>query len=309
MPNTSLHTDETDEAIDDGNDEDPGDFASIFARHIKEYGGAVEAADEDDGEADGAKKLPKPPATRGSKPGTDEILKHLKQHWPEAADVVKGMQGKMHNNINESNELRDSLVDELHAVKALKERYESSLAGPEKPTESSTPEPKIYTEAQLELVRQAAKDLGMVFRSDLEAESDMKNYETLLEKSMAEGVEQYGESFGTVGEDGSITLNSTLAAQIEEVTAQIETQGLTPLQLATLAGLNRTTAESPISAPTSDNGPTRSAKALRAANTLTRATGGDRAGNKGPQINSAGDDAGDVFDKSWLVAKRKLGIR
>lgn len=314
------HTEDV--AIDD---ETPS-FEDIFNAHVREYGGAVEDAevededpevlDEDSDEevedADDEDSATHKPKTRGSKPGTDEILKHLDEFWPEASEIVRGMQGRMHTAINDSNEatsLRDELVSELRAVQGLKAQYEAQLNG-SKTTDSDEDMPKeeqpVYTEAQLELVRAIARDQGWVSKDDLEAERQAEQYETELEKSLEEGFELYGEEFGTRDESGKIQLNPKLAKAIDSLSKEIDEKGLTPLQLASLAGLGTAQPQkSTPEAPAGGDGATRSAKALQRAGTVTRSAGGTQMSGR-PTIEIEGRTAEEVLDDAWALGKRRL---
>lgn len=310
-------------------DDETPSFEDIFNAHVREYGGAVEDAevededpevldeanDEEVEDADDEDSATHKPKTRGSKPGTDEILKHLDEFWPEASEIVRGMQGRMHTAINDANEatsLKDELVSELRAVQALKAQYESQLGGGNPgPDVVDEPEEKkpVYTEAQLELVRAIAQDQGWVSRDELEAERQAEQYESELEKSLEEGFELYGEEFGRRDDSGKIQLNPNLAKTIESISKEIEERGLTPLQLAALAGLNPAQPrESNPETPTGGGGASRSAEALRRAGTVTRSSGGTQMKGS-PTIQIEGRSAEEVLDDAWALGKRKLFAR
>ena len=260
--------------------------------------GEIDTEDEDaDGEA----------PNRARRSGTDEIVNRLESLDPsgEAADLVRGMQRKMSQNINEWNDLRTEVLDIREEM--LRQREDNDVA---EDVEEDSPLPEGITDDHLDAFRSMAEHLGYVPKAEIDQTLHQRDTEvaadTSTQAALLQGVEEFGDAFGTVDNAGNVELNPEIRGPLSGVLARItsDTSGITPYDLFKIAYP---------SAPTVDQQEVRAPQVSRRrgstrtpqVNVARRSTGG----RTGVSIRSAtpqNDDADSVFDRAWAKARVEL---
>lgn len=297
--------------------QDSTDFATLLSESAREHGGALSPEETEveevvDPDVDGTKgeeeteptneeeseedNKPRWAPFSGKRPGTDVIKEYLREHYPEALEVVRGMEATVSKNINETKQLQQQLIDALEEIRDIRS----------KPAEKETPEPhqdRLYNEDQMALVRQILEDVGVLTKEEMaqrEAETESSSY---VKAALKQGVEEYGEAFGSIDEEGNVVLTDEVKEAIQPILDRIENKGVTPLDLAKIAGLSLPKKEAKTEAPRPAK---KTASSLRKANVVSR-TAGIPGKTKVKLYDRARGDSGDeVFDRAWLLANQEL---
>jgi len=213
-------------------------------------------------------------------------LARLKEADPEAAELLRGMQRKMSQSINESKRLQERL-----------ERLENLAEGEEESDESPALPPGI-TDDNVRLFKQIADYLGYVPREEVEQRTaDLKSTD-FVQSELRRGMELYGDSFAYEDEDGNVRVNPEVSGRLERVLKRLQDPhgGVTPLDLYVLdkysGGRSRSTSR------TGESGTRRSGGVIR------------RTSGRGERLKiydeRRGDSADDVLDRAWVLGKRRL---
>lgn len=227
--------------------------------------------------------------------GTDQVLARLTRTDPEAARSVRAMQQQMSRNTNEWRQMQSQMIDVLTELQGRREEEE----------ESSAPEdvlPEGVTQEHLEMFQAMAKHFGYVPRQELESKELQSAQDTHAEAALRQGVEQYGEAFGTIGVDGEVVMNPETQERLAKALERISDpkRGLTMLELYRL----EFGAQQRRQPRTNGQGP-RQQPARSRAGVARRSTGG------GQPVkiydSKRGDSRDDVFHRAWALAMRELG--
>jgi hypothetical protein len=320
MPNEKTNAGGTDT-------EERSSFEDLLASNMREFGGGLPEEEMDagltnanrnvDGETDSdgdygesqedtteRDEAPVPRrASRSGRPGIDEILNHLETTMPGATDVVRGMQSETNRVINRLDTM-ERRMDEESAARAM--------PGPEVAEEDEEVSEFEPSEAQLRLIERAAGRLGLVRQDKLDADEAADEQASYVTNALQEGVERYGDSFGTDDGEGNITLNPELQEKIDPVMDRVKTRGLTPLDLAVLAGT--ITPEEAEEQRTRDDaedlgrGRGRGGRPSRRTNTVGRSLPRTRTQ---PDLRAGdnGDDPDTVFDRAWQRGRSRVRPR
>lgn len=239
------------------------------------------------GESDAVRAMP-----------TDKFMDWLDDTNPEGAATARAMQREMSRNINDTNALRSDILD----VREQMLDYmggENSSSG-ETNEEDAYALPEGVTEEHVEMFNKLADHLGFVPKSALEAEGAEVAATDYTQSAMQEGVELYGDNFGTVDEDGEVTLNPEIQARLDKRLDSLQdpTRGVTPLDIFRLEfpGLGAP-ADSRSARTTSQRRPSRPG-------VVRRTTGTGRSPVKifDPAKN---EDPSLILDRAWALAKSK----
>ena len=275
---------------DSGQVEDT-DFGSLLDAEAEQWGSA-----DDEGVLDDLEEEVDSSDVRGV--GTDEVLGHLDDTYPEGAKVLRGMQQKMSSNINEFNALKEDVLNIREQLLAQREPQEE-----EAPT--GPPVPEGISEENLALFGQMAGALGFVKQSDLDGKEQEQAVSSNVQDALSQGVELYGDDFGTTDESGNIVVNpevsERLAARLEKL--QDPKVGITPLDLFRLEYPESQGRASSDAERERGNRPTVRRKAGRP-NVVRRSSG--RVAKTKIYNPERGDTSEDVFDRAFAVAKLDL---
>lgn len=226
--------------------------------------------------------------------GTDHVLSRLEKTDPEAARVVRSMQQKMSQNINEWNDLRAEVLNLREQMLSGRTSEEGEKSSPSEKTlpEGVTPE-------HLQLFKNMADYLDYVPRSELQNKEVEESATSYVQDDLKKAVEEFGEDFGTIAEDGSVVLNPAIR---DRLNARMQTlsdpkKGVTPRDLFLLEFGGR--AKRP-SAQTSSESP----RARTNGSVVRRSTGGG--GRVRIYDPKRGDSRDDVFERAAALAKREL---
>jgi len=293
---------------------EPRSFEELLVQNAREHGGLPEpvpdldegpsGAEQDttEGSEEGGQKSRKsesPPTSRVSsrRPGIDVILKDLDESWPEAAEVVRGMQSETNRVINEWKDMRGQMVDVMTSL-----QNQPRVAPTKEEVEEQKPDEFEPSEAQVKLIERAAARLGLVRKSDLDAEAEEKATDSYVQNALVEGVKTYGDVFGTISGDGSVVLHPDVRAKMQPVMERLEKRGVTPLDLAILAGIVTPKEAEEV------RGEEPPAKRRVSSSVARRSVG---AGPSVPKIRAgtSDEDPSDVLDRAWALARRQLSQR
>jgi len=240
-----------------------------------------------EGESDATRAMP-----------TDKFMAWLDDNNPEGAATARAMQREMSRNINDTNALRSDILD----VREQMLDYmggENSSSG-ETNEEDAFTLPEGVTEEHVEMFNKLAGHLGFVPKSTMEAEGAEVAADDYTQSAMQEGVELYGDDFGTVDEAGEVMLNPEIQARLDRRLNSLEdpTKGVSPLDLFRL--------EFPgLGAPTrSSSAGTTSQRRPARPGVVRRTTGTGRSPVKifDPAKN---EDPSVILDRAWALAKSK----
>ena len=229
---------------------------------------------------------------------TDEFMSWLDDNNPEGAATARAMQREMSRNINDTNALRSDILD----VREQMLDYmggENSSSG-ETDEEDALALPEGVTDEHVEMFNKLADHLGFVPKSALEAEGAEVAATDYTQSAMHEGVELYGDNFGTVDDDGEVTLNPEIQARLDKRLDSLQdpTRGVTPLDIFRL--------EFPgLGAPAdSRSAGTTSQRRSSRPGVVRRTTGTGRSPVKifDPAKN---EDPSLILDRAWALAKSK----
>jgi hypothetical protein len=260
-----------------------------------------DSSQEDEPEGDEAEEA----VGAGKRSGTDEVVARLRRADPEAAELFLEMQRKMSRNTNETG----ALQQEILALRSeLLERLERVEGGGEGTPAAERKLPEGITEENVRIFKEVADYLGLVPREEL-AKRDVESVSgTHVQRALLQGVERFGDQFGSVDDEGNVTLNPSVAARLQRRMEQLQDpkRGITPLDLFILEYGGRPRAGKAGARPTAAQTPARrSARPVRQSQVVRRSGAGT-----GSQIKiydpKRGDDPSDVIDRAWAVAKRNL---
>lgn len=286
----------------------------MIAEAAREYGGAVQDPEipESDGQDVGSnEQLDTGQANedsdspwRGSKPGTDEVIRAVRDSLGEdAAEVVRGIQSNANRSLQETKDLQTQLIESLQEVERIKEnpapkrkvargRRAAQAEGEESPTKRS------YNPQQRNLIKQVLEDEGVITKAAVEAEKAAEQSDTYVLDAMKKGVEQYGAQFGEVQDDGDVVLSDSMQEKLRPILERIDQSGYTPLDLAMIAGVV------PIENANNAN-IDRDTNNLQRANVTRQSSSGMNQPRTGrPDANGLSPD--EAIDRFWSQAKREL---
>lgn len=271
------------------------DYAALLDGQAEEYG----EDDLDDGILDELVERPDDTGEGKRRPGTDTVLRRLEENDPEAADLLRGMQRRMSQSINAERSLNERLA-RLEGRLEGRGQGEDSEDAPEKPQL-----PEGITDENVRLFKQMADYLGYVPRDEVEQRDQRRDSETRTQQALREGVELYGEEFGTVNADGEVTLNPEIKARLQRRLQRMQDPrvGITPLELYQLefgvggGGRGTRNAEG-------EAGRRASARRSGRPNVTRRST--SRPNGVKIYDPKRGDSTDDVLDRAWAVGRRAL---
>lgn len=239
--------------------------------------------------------------------GTDTVLARLEESDPAAHEIVRGMQQNMTRMQNEWNDLRDSTLD---TRQELLDRLEIMGSEDEGEPEPDPLETQGITEEHLNMFKTMAEHLDYVPRSELESRDVMASAEDYTNTMLTKGVEEFGEDFGTLNEDGTVSVKPEVQ---ERLTSRLESltdasKGITAYELfklefepkpepaseAAAVGEGGAVPDAPRTTPSPN------------ANVLRRSTG------SGQPVKiydpSRGDTPEDVIERAFTLTRRELGV-
>lgn len=274
-------------AVDQAFDAAYNDF---LADQEREYGpddldeqALFEGLDGEDaqGEAESPEERPAP-----AREGTDRVLDRLNRTDPGAARVLQEMQRAMSRSMNETQMLREEFA-------ALRQELYAPQQAPEAPSL-----PEGVTDENVKIFKQVADYLGYVPREELQAKETAEASTSYVQSSLQQGVEAYGDAFGTVDEQGKVHLAPEVSRRLQKRMQLLQDpqRGLTPLDLFVLE----------YGVPQGKNGGARAARPTASVRpTVARRSAGS---GSTPRIYdpSRADSAEDVIDRAWAVARRNL---
>jgi hypothetical protein len=290
----------TDQMIEDAFtsmlDEDPLDHDDVL-EGIRTEGGEDDPLD--------AQAAPRERSAGTPNPDTGTVVSRLASDDPEAHAVVSNMQRDMSRMHNEWHELRESTLQAREDLISARERLEGG--GIEEAAEDETGLPANVTEDHLDMFKKMADHFGYIPRDVMESEDEMAVADNHSNDQLVRGVEEWGDSFGTVEDNGEVSINPDLQGRISDRIERLtdSSEGITPYDVNVLlmheAGINSVPAareQSYARQPTNARSIPNSS-----ANTIRRSTGA----SERVKIYTPGDDAGDVIDRAFALTTRELG--
>lgn len=289
------------------------DFREFIEQEAVDWGddelneGALEEVEE----GEELEEEEEPAVNRGSRrEGTDDVLRRLDESDPEAARVVRDMQRKMSQNINEFNTLKSEILDIREQM--LSQRGAVSSDEGEDTAESSLPEG--ITESHLDMFRKMADHLGYVPRQELEQRDTENKAESFVQSSMRQAFERFGNRFGFEDESGNIQIHPDVRERLNKRMEALRdpTRGVTPLDLFLIefSGEARPTQKRkarPAQQPARrEQQPQQQEQRRRPSpNSAVRRSSSGRSALK-IYDPKRGDSAEDVFDRAFALSKRQL---
>ena len=228
----------------------------------------------------------------GKRAGTDTVLSRLAESDPEAADTLKGMQRKMSQSVEETRKLREQVLE-------MREKMAGSDTVEPRGQRGAPAPPPGVTADNLRLFQQMADFLGYVPRDEVEGQQAESASTSYVQEALRKGIEEYGDEFGYVDEDGSAVVNPEIVERLERRLERLQDPkgGITPLDLYLLEFGGRAAASGSERA---------GSRPVRRAQVARRSTGG------GQKLRiydeKRGDTAEDVMNRAWVVGKRRMGL-
>ena len=277
-----------DESILDGLDEEA------------EPGEEVVEDEEPEGEEAGEPEA-EPEPTGEPREGTDSVLARLREQDPEAARVLSEMQRAMSQSINGYRDLQQQVLDLRERLIAQDEEAEP---GEEPGAEAELPEG--VTEESLEMFRQIADHLGYVPREELTEREQEQQADSYVQEQLRQGVETYGEDFGTVEPDGTVVLNDAVADRLERQLERLQDPkaGVTPLDLWKIEMFDTLLKDAGQGTQTKARARAPKARGVRQSAVRRRSAAGKR--RVRIYDEERGDSTDDVLDRAWVLAKQNL---
>jgi hypothetical protein len=275
--------------------------------------GDDEEEDEEDGEEGLAEDEEEDEEEEGSEErrlSTDEVIAHLEQvdGSGEAASLVRGMRAKMMQNINEFNTLKGEMLD-------IREEMLNMRGGNAEPAPSTEGEetavrklPQGITQENIDVFKDIATHLGWKGPEEQAAEdaSTSANQFSLAQAKAA--VEEFGESFGALDEDGSVVINPEVQAALNKKLEELQdpSKGVTPRDLFLMLnpGAGGQSRRNSRGRQRGGRRPAARNERPTRGNVLRRTT--SRSGSVKVRSEKGNDDPGDVFDRCFNKAKFQL---
>ena len=289
------------EVFDELEDEDEED-------DLDEYEDEDDEELEDDEEEDIEEEGEEEGESEGRNLSTDDIIAGLEEIDPsgQAANAVRGMRRKMMQNINEFNNLKGEMLDLREEFLDMKDAgSDTETASEEGSDEVSLPQG--ITEEQVGVVQDILDHLGFTHPDDQRAADASTAADQYSLGEMQAAVEEYGEAFGVLNEDGSVTLNPEIQARLDQKLVELQdaSKGITPRDLFRLVDSE---AGRPVSRKKGRRGGTkRSAAGMRRnlrGNVLRRTA--SASGRVQVRSDRGDDSPEDVWKRSWVAGKRQL---
>jgi len=287
-------------------------FEEFMAQQARDFGAGEEIQLEEDGEEEDLDATKSP----SHREGTDVVLARLRESDPEAFRLLRSMQQTMSKNINETGTLQQQLIDTLEQVlerRNVRGETSGEAAGESEPAAL----PDGVTADNVRLFKQVADHLGYVPREELETRDKERVSGGYVRDALLEGVELFGEDFGSVDDDGNVTVDPGVSGRLAKHLARLQdgSRGITPLDLFLIEkGRQALAAAQKAADQRGDNGlgagSTRSSRPRRPVTGAQVARRG--AGSRYPvQIYDPkrGDSSDDVLDRAWALAKRSVTNR
>jgi hypothetical protein len=180
----------------------------------------------------------------------------------------------------------------LSASIADVERIRAGAAPTEEPAE------KIYTDDQKDVVSAVLRDAGVVTGDELETKNAEAETGRLVADALRQGVEEYGEAFGTISPSGTVTINPDLRENLRPIMDRVDEHGVTPLDLVKIMGMalpEKEAAPSPVGRSN-----------INRANVISRSAGSPNR-NVRPDIRSKNGDWESTLDKAFALAQQDVG--
>tara|TARA_R110000824_G_scaffold69833_2_gene179752 strand:+ start:10412 stop:11305 length:894 start_codon:yes stop_codon:yes gene_type:complete len=163
--------------------------------------------------------------------GYGELMEWLRENNPAGAEAMKSIQGNSSRLSNQVNDLSSKL-------ESLETRMtDDSPATPARGARRRDPALANLSPQQWDLFRKMAAEEGMVRKADLDQQETERAYESHRERVLREGIEQFGEGFGSLDESGQFSFSPDVRSKIQEVTQRLDsdTEGITEKELFILA--------------------------------------------------------------------------
>jgi len=238
--------------------------------------------------------------------GTDEVVSRLRRSDPEAARIVSDMQRKMHQNINEWNELRSEVLGLREQLLAQREGQVGSAQAEQQINERVLPEG--VTDQHLEMFKSMADHLGYLPRQELEGREAEARSQRYINENLAQAYEMFGDEFGYQDESGNIQLHPEVQERLNRRLEELQdpTRGITPLDLYRLEFGGE--APPPRRSPQQQRRPERRQQQQVRRPSPSATVRRSSRGNVPVRIYDPkrGDSAEDVFDRAWALGKRQL---
>lgn len=214
-------------------EDDQGDGSDIIAEateqfYRQQFETLREAEQGEQEEAPEEQEQPEPeraPARngRGKNPGIDTVLSSIEENQgKEAADVVRGIQDNYRRTRTEwkaaQREWQSALNELQEEVKSLR----AGRSGQQAPQQQAPPRAiDRLTPMQRQMFEELAAEYGLVRQADLEQEENRKQTRSFVESEIQKGLEQFGDHFGYIDNDGVFVESADIADDIKEVHARL----------------------------------------------------------------------------------------
>jgi len=224
---------------------------------------------------------------------TDAMMRQLEEIDPAMAANVRGMQRQMSTQENEFQGIKKDMLD---TRERMLEYMEGGQGEDEEPVSDL---PEGVTEDHLALFEGMAKHFGYVKQETVDQTEADRTANSYADAALHRAVETYGESFGSLGADGSVIVNPEVQARLDARLESLQDpqKGITALELYEL--------EFGRPAATERSGEARP-RPKRRANVMRRSTGSGP-GNPDVKIYNPdrNEDSETVLDRAFVLAKRE----
>ena len=239
---------------------------------------------------------------------TDEIISYLEEvdDSGQASRAVRGMRAKMMQNINEFNTLKGDMLSIREEMLNLREDGAAPAEAGGEDDSTAGDLPQGVTQENIEVFQDIARHLGWQDPDEQEAAAASTAADEYSLDEMRAGVEEFGESFGVVSEDGeSVVLNPRVQARLDRKLAELQdpSKGVTPRDLFKLISRGAGRPRSQQRGRRSRGNDTEMRQNTKG-NVLRRTT--SRSTGIKVRSDHGNDDPSDVFNRCFVSAKSQL---
>ena len=269
---------------------------------------------------------PQKESAQGNRPGFDTLIRDIETNLgPEHAAVAREMQRDGSRRVNEAKDLQDELRTTLLDVREIQhelDRYKSGEHPDQTAQEPANPEDPMLSTVrpeQWELFEKMAQKAGYIKRDDVEHEAAQEDQAEFIKSSIDNGIETYGDNFGSRDEDGDFVPNDIVKPLLDDEYERVmdPNRGMTLKDLFILANhdqiveaARQTGAQVPAeSAPNTGGQDMNVSRPAGRRDAARRASGQARSNSSArttPSIYSTGDRLEDVVARATLLSARQI---
>lgn len=299
---------------DPDEDDDSTEEASADEGAARDSTDDEEAVEEDeDSSTDEA-------AGTDDRPSFQDVLTHLEEVDPAMAEVVREQRAQGSRMANDVSRLKREMQEVIEEAKAAREQIQQpGQQEKEEPAPGSLR--SRLTSQQFEAQRRAfeemANELGYVKHDTLEQGKIQEAALSYGREAEEQAIEEFGDAYGTRGEDGSITRNPDQESRMLDTVERVEDpqRGLTFHDIFVLTNLDEILAgEREQAIEEAERGQEKQAsqrkeKTTRARKAVVQTRTAGRRAQGDPQIYKSGDSLEKVIERAAILSEQEIGMR